>query len=538
MSITKDQLSAWLSKKEGENLEFKEAREQFDSKTLAKYCIALSNEGGGRLILGVTNQKPRHVTGTKAFQNIDKTKSQLLDRLRLRIDIDVVRHPNGRVLIFTCPPRPIGMPMQYQGAYWMRSGEALVPMTPEKLQQIFAEAEPDFSAQICSKASFEDLDPRGIEIFREKWHRRSGNKGLLNLSPRQILEDSELIIGGSITHAALVLFGSRKALGKYLAQSEIVFEYRSTETTLPFQQRKEYREGFFACYEELWNTINLRNDNYQFQDGLFMMTIPAFNEAVIREAILNAASHRDYRLAGSIFIKQYPTKIEFISPGGFPPGITPENILWKQYPRNRRIAEAFARCGLVERSGQGANRMFEQCARESKLPPDFSGTDDYQVYLTLNGKVQDPNFLKFLEKIGRDQQISFDSTDFILLDLINREQKLPGWANQRTPALVEQGVIERVGRKLILSRKFYEFAGRKGIYTRKRGLDRETNKQLLLKHINDNKKDGSRFRDLKDVLPSLTRDQVQKLLAEMKTQKLIYLVGKTSSARWYPKSNE
>lgn len=64
--------------------------------------------------------------------------------------------------------------------------------------------------------------------------------------------------------------------------------------------------------------------------------------------------------------------------------------LWKQNPRNRRIAEVFAKCGMVERSGQGANRMFELYARESKHPPDFTGTDDYEVFLTLYGKAQDP----------------------------------------------------------------------------------------------------------------------------------------------------
>jgi ATP-dependent DNA helicase RecG len=245
-------------------------------------------------------------------------------------------------------------------------------------------------------------------------------------------------------------------------------------------------------------------------------------------------SERDYRHAGSVFVKQYPARIEFVSPGGFPPGITTENILWKQHPRNRRIAEVFARCGMVERSGQGANRMFELCARESKQPPDFSGTDDYEVFLTLYGKVQDPSFLTFLEKIGRERQVTFEATDFITLDLINREEKLPQWARDRMPALLKSGAIERIGRKYMLSKKFYEFVNRKGVYTRKRGLDRETNKQLLVKHITDNQKAGSRFRELREVLPSLSRDQVQKLLAEMKRQMTITIVGKTSAARWYP----
>ncbi|MBA3018718.1 MAG: putative DNA binding domain-containing protein [Proteobacteria bacterium] len=534
MKTTIEQLNSFIRSAEGENLEFKQAKMQFDSEKLTRYCVALANEGGGKLILGVTDYPPRRVVGTSAFTNIDKTKSQLLDRLHLRIDMEEVWHSDGRVVVVHVPSRRIGRPIEYRGAYWMRSGEALVPMTPDKLHQIFAEAESDFSAQICDKANFDDLDAHAIEIFRKKWVSRTGNNHIEKLSAKQLLEDAELIIDSSITYAALILFGTRKALGRHIAQAEVIFEYRSTETSLPFQQRKEYREGFFLYYDDLWNTINLRNDLYQYQDGLFMISIPSFNEAVIREAILNAVSHRDYRFAGSVFIKQYPLKIEFISPGGFPPGITQENILWKQYPRNRRIAEAFAKCGLVERSGQGANRMFEQCARESKIPPDFSWTDDYQVFLTLNGKVQDPHFLRFLEKIGRERQVSFDSTDFIILDLINREQKLPQWAKDRALALVKSSAIERVARKYILSRKFYEFTDKKGVYTRKRGLDRETNKQLLLKHIRANEKAGSRFRELREVLPSLTRDQVQKLLAEMKIQKMIIVVGKTSAASWYP----
>jgi len=268
-----------------------------------------------------------------------------------------------------------------------------------------------------------------------------------------------------------------------------------------------------------------------------MLTVPSFNELVIREAILNAISHRDYRHAGSVFIKQYPTKIEFVSPGGFPPGITPENILWKQHPRNRRIAEVFAKCGMVERSGQGANRMFELCARESKLPPDFSGTDDYEVFLTLHGKVQDPRFLTFLEKIGRERQVSFEATDFITLDIINRDEKLPQWARDRLPVLIKSGVVERIGRKYMLSRKFYEFVDRKGVYTRKRGLDRETNKQLLLKHIKENRDSGSRLKELMQVLPALTNDQVKKLIAELKKEGKIYKIGATRAALWYPENN-
>ena len=165
---------------------------------------------------------------------------------------------------------------------------------------------------------------------------KSGNASLSRARVEQVLEDAELLCDGRITYAALILFGTRAALGRHLAQAETVFEYRSSEASIPFQQRLEFRQGFFTALDELWSAINLRNEVQQYQDGLFVKQIPTFNERVIREAILNAVTHRDYRLAGSVFIRQFPRKLEIVSPGGLPVGITLENILNRQSPRNRR----------------------------------------------------------------------------------------------------------------------------------------------------------------------------------------------------------
>jgi predicted HTH transcriptional regulator len=343
------------------------------------------------------------------------------------------------------------------------------------------------------------------------------------------------MVDGQVIYAALILLGTRQALGRYLAQTEVIFEYRSTEASGPPQQRQEYRQGFFLFQDDLWHTINLRNDVQHFQDGLFIWNVPTFSETVIREAILNTVSHRDYRLAGSVFVRQFPRQMEIVSPGGFPPGITVENILWRQSPRNRRIAEVFAKCGLVERSGQGINRMFEECIKESKPHPDFSGTDDYQVSVTLRGEVQDPRFLRFLEKIGQERVSSFTTRDMLVLGMVHRDQPVPEEFRPRLSFLMEQGVLERVGRgKYILSRQFYGFLGTKGIYTRKRGLDRGTNKALLLKHIRDNHREGSQLQELLQVLPALSRHQVQALLRELKGEELIHNVGRTKAAHWYP----
>jgi ATP-dependent DNA helicase RecG len=80
--------------------------------------------------------------------------------------------------------------------------------------------------------------------------------------------------------------------------------------------------------------------------------------------------------------------------------------------------------------------------------------------------------------------------------------------------------------------------GRKGLYTRKKGLDRETNKALLIKHISDNDKQGSRFRDFREVLPSLSEDQIKSLVKELKSEERIFCTGKTRAGPWHVRRNK
>lgn len=140
---TAEQIDAWRAAgSENERLEFKEAKNQFDFQDLLAYCVALANERGGVLLLGVAHKPPRPVVGTKAFSNVVKTTAALFNNLRFRVDVEAVQHPDGRVLVFHIPPRPIGHPYHLEGRYLMRSGESLVAMSPDQLKQIFDEHTP------------------------------------------------------------------------------------------------------------------------------------------------------------------------------------------------------------------------------------------------------------------------------------------------------------------------------------------------------------------------------------------------------------
>lgn len=157
--INLETLGRWLaSAPESEHLEFKEAKQQYDTGKLLRYCVALANEGGGHLVMGVSDQRPRRVVGSQAFLNTGDIKARILDALRIRVDVQELVHPDGRVLVFSVPSRPQGAPLHHEGSYWMRAGEDLVPMTADQLKRIVTEGGPDwFEKSACEGAGPDDV---------------------------------------------------------------------------------------------------------------------------------------------------------------------------------------------------------------------------------------------------------------------------------------------------------------------------------------------------------------------------------------------
>jgi ATP-dependent DNA helicase RecG len=523
-----------LEAKEGESVQFKEAKERFDMGEALRCCCALANCGGGRLVFGITDQRPRQVVGSKAFEQPERTRKGLIDKLKVMVDFQLLEYQGKRVLVFTVASRPLGLPVQVDGKAWWYEGDGLIPMPEEVRRRIYEESGIDFSGGICPAAKLSDLDEAAVEDFRSRWIEKSGNKRLQSLSVEQLLRDCEAITEDGITYAALILFGTRTALGKHLPQAEIVFEYRSSEASGPASQREEFRVGFFACYNRLWELINLRNDKQHYQEGLFVYDIPTFNERVVREALLNAASHRNYQMGSSVFIRQYRDKLVVESPGGFPYGISLDNILDRQNPRNRRVAEILSLCGLVERSGQGMNLIYELSIKEAKQLPDFTGTDQDFVRITLNGLVIDKKMLSLINRIGNDRLDALSTGDFLTINALYHEEKLAEGLRANLKHLADLGLVEHVGRsKYVLARSLYAVAGKAGVHTRIVGLDRETNKELLMKHIRKSGAQGAPLKELQQVLPGLSRDQIRVLVRELHKEDRIYYQGKTRGAKWF-----
>lgn len=138
------------SSRESSSLEFKEAKNSFDKKKLLEYCVGISNSGGGKLILGVTDRVPRKVVGTNALRDLETQVVQpVYEKLGIKVSSYELPHPDGRVVVIDIPARAKGRPLQIDGRYLTRAGSSLCAMTPDELMSIFNEGESSFIEDSC-----------------------------------------------------------------------------------------------------------------------------------------------------------------------------------------------------------------------------------------------------------------------------------------------------------------------------------------------------------------------------------------------------
>lgn len=136
-------LRAMVSAEEDERLEFKAT--VLSTKEITEYAVALGNEGGGWLIMGVTNRKPRGIAnvGEKQREDLLKIQAAVLDSAGIKVYLHPVNTSEGWVLAVEIPSRLPGKVFHTKtGKYLMRIGESLRGMTNEEIASIFAEAAP------------------------------------------------------------------------------------------------------------------------------------------------------------------------------------------------------------------------------------------------------------------------------------------------------------------------------------------------------------------------------------------------------------
>lgn len=121
------------------------------------------------LVFGISDKRPWQVVGSKAFEQPERTRKGLIDKLKVMVDFQLMEYQGKRVLVFHVAGRPLGLPVQSDGIAWWYEGDSLIPMPEDVRRKIYSERGFDFSGSICAAATIDDLDETAIEAFRTQW---------------------------------------------------------------------------------------------------------------------------------------------------------------------------------------------------------------------------------------------------------------------------------------------------------------------------------------------------------------------------------
>jgi len=374
MNITLDQIDLWLKvNSETQNLEFKEAKTQYDNEKLYKYCVAIANEGGGFLVMGVTDKKPRKVVGSAAFKNPIAMASKLFKAIGFRVDIEEIQHPSGRLVVFIIPARPNGTAYHYKGAYLMRSGEELIPMSEDHLRKIFAEGQPNWLEEAAlSDASAQDiiqlLDTQSFFDLLNLPYPSNQENVIARLTEERLIQQTA---GGySISNVAALLLAKKLQSFQNISRKAIrlvVYEGDSKlQTKLDVTGEKGYAVGFQGLVQYVMSQLP---QNEVIEDALRKDTklVP---DVIIRELLANALIHQEFELTGtSPMIEIYANRVEISNPGE--PIVPVERFIDGYQSRNERLADLMRRFGICEEKSSGIDRVIES-AEILQLPaPEF-----------------------------------------------------------------------------------------------------------------------------------------------------------------------
>jgi ATP-dependent DNA helicase RecG len=374
MNTTPEQIDLWReAPSEHQRLEFKEAKRQFDTRRLSDYCVALANEGGGVLLLGVADRPPRAVVGTQAFPDIVQAAERLFQSVGFRVDIEVVAHPAGRVLVFRIPSRPRGTAYHHDGKYMMRAGGALMPMSEDQLRRIFAEGQPDW----LEEPSRSGLDAQQVvelldaQTFFEllKLPYPTDRSGVLDRFVRERLVD-EAAGGYTVRRLGALLLARRledfpDVSGK--APRVVVYTGQSKlETRLDHTDGRGYAVGFQGLVRFVMTQLP---QNEAIEDAL-RKEVKLVPDVVIRELVANALIHQDFMVGGAAaMVEIYSNRVEISNPGE--PLVPVERFIDGYQSRNDRLADLMRRVGICEEKSSGIDRVV-RAAEVYQLPaPDF-----------------------------------------------------------------------------------------------------------------------------------------------------------------------
>lgn len=393
---------------EGYLVEFKDFSGGISVKDLAKTLSAFANTDGGAIYLGVTDQ--RQILGIKitapALDHIQNAAREGCNP-SVPIKLDQIPITPAKSVIKISIEKSGHLHSTASGQIYIRVGTQDKRILGEELLRL---------AETKSQVSYEEtLIPTGLEMIdlealnRYYEARKSVSSIGKSLTPEQLLLKMGLGIFQEgkfcIKVGAFILFG--KEGEEVLLQRDFTFVKYDTEGGM-YTFREDISLHATRLLDRLMELIRPYNRRTEGVKGLRRQEKVLFPEEAVREALLNAFAHRDYRIAGlKNECRLYPNRLEIISAGALPSLITLENIEHRHYSRNPKIMHALLILGLTEELGQGITLMKNALKKNGNPPPEFGAlSNQFKVIFYKPKELVSPmNVKKILDEFFDNQEI-------------------------------------------------------------------------------------------------------------------------------------
>jgi ATP-dependent DNA helicase RecG len=529
---------------ETEWLEFKEAKNNFDSDDLGQYFSALANEANlkeqdfGWLIFGVKD-KPRSIVGTQ--YRTDKAK---LDNLKLEIashtsngltfyEIHELKLPEGRVLMFQIAASPKGIPVAWKGHFYGRSGESKGALNIAEIEQIRRQTfYLDWSAQVIENATIDDLEPEAILKARKEYKVKFPAKAdeVNQWNDAVFLNKARVTVGGKITNTAILLLGREEST--HFINPAVC---RMTWIRKDNNNYLHLDSPLILNTEKLLGQISNPIYRYLPDNTLFPNEVHLYDNYVIREALHNCIAHQDYSKQERIMVMDtFEDNLLFINAGSFLPKSV-EEVLEHDAPqpfyRNKFLVDAMVNLNMIDTIGSGIKRMFiEQRNRFFPLP-DYDLSDENHVRVRIFGKILDKNFTKILMNNS-----SLSLHEVILLDNVQKNKPIE---DKEAKKMKDKNLIEGRKPNYHVSSGIAALIEQRAKYIRNRGFDKEYYKKLVLEYlsiyesITREEVEDLLFEKLPDILSDeQKKSKIHNLLKELNRLNLIERDGSKKTGKW------
>ena len=424
---------------------------------LAETLVAFANADGGTIILGV-HPDGRPAEGLFGEELEEALRTALRDcRPTVRTDWEQIETAGG-VAAAVHVPRSTELHTLADGRVVTRSGANNRPLNGEEVRQLASgKSSGDYEMQEVPGAELGDLDPEIIKDYIQRREEKQGRQ--IKLTQERLLRQiGALSADGKPTVAGILLFGQEPQF--FLPQSSLTFVRFSGNdlrgpTDLPGYVRRDEVSGSMAqVIEDTWSILLKEMRTEAVIKDLRREERNEYPTIAVREALVNAVCHRDYRLNGRrIEIRMFDNRLEIISPGGLPGYITLDNIIDEHFSRNPRLVNGLYNWNFIEELGLGVDKMYDTMSSAGHPPPQFDAKP-HSFTVTLKNtrsrvaalgdawensmNERQLRAIQFIEQNGRITSREYQemcpnvSAEALRLDMVN---------------LSERGIVIKVGEK-------------------------------------------------------------------------------------------